>query len=335
MNQDAWKLIEEAPWWGQGGEGWRAAYRSIQSSPYVGSQLHNGYLNLWLETGMIGLTVYLVWLGYLGYQLMRRRSMGFAPFLVIVIHALIDLDMSFNLVGILLIWVVVQNAPSMFLRSREGTIPIMSFSPNHRWIIFRAISVAMLALSLFSLSLIGLRMSIGERLYQQALRQIDEHDVVETLQQSLAWNPLHPSANLALAERSQGEEITRMIQGTLRRERTQSELYLVLGQQMANRDRPEAGVWFSQAIQLDPYNRVKQMTVLHEIRQLALRLKRTGHPEQVRRLSQLGVGLYNKYLQLVANVEQHPGVRNDRNFRLEAAARTLAAELASLGLPPS
>ena len=42
--RDAWRLIREAPFLGRGGDAWRSLFAGVQSQPYVGNEVHGGYL---------------------------------------------------------------------------------------------------------------------------------------------------------------------------------------------------------------------------------------------------------------------------------------------------
>ncbi|MNU51123.1 O-Antigen ligase [compost metagenome] len=107
MYRDAMDQIGYTPLWGRGGEVWRSVYRSIQSQPYVGAQVHSGYIDILLGLGIIGLLVILTWIIGAGLLLFQRRSRWFAPFIVLVLHAGTDFDMSYGLIWLILIWIAV------------------------------------------------------------------------------------------------------------------------------------------------------------------------------------------------------------------------------------
>ncbi|WP_237690825.1 O-antigen ligase family protein [Paenibacillus caui] len=104
MYRDGWELFKEAPWLGQGGETWRSAYRSVQREPYVGAVMHSGWMDILLNLGTIGLVITLLWLGLCGWNMLRNRSEWLAPFVVLLFHASVDLDMAFGLYWLLLLW---------------------------------------------------------------------------------------------------------------------------------------------------------------------------------------------------------------------------------------
>ncbi|GFN23699.1 O-antigen ligase family protein [Thermanaeromonas sp. C210] len=60
--KDALELIRRHPWLGTGGGGWNALYHRYQESQYFSSEVHNHFLQVWVETGPIGATVFaLIW----------------------------------------------------------------------------------------------------------------------------------------------------------------------------------------------------------------------------------------------------------------------------------
>ncbi|MFX3648169.1 MAG: O-antigen ligase family protein [Paenibacillus sp.] len=104
MWRDALQLWSEAAWLGHGGDTWRNMFRAIQSSPYVGGEVHNGLLDLALDTGMIGILLVAGW-----FLLTLRSMLNFAPqlmpsVLVFGLHGAMDFDWSFTLFWMFFIW---------------------------------------------------------------------------------------------------------------------------------------------------------------------------------------------------------------------------------------
>ncbi|MEO2209533.1 O-antigen ligase family protein [Paenibacillus amylolyticus] len=104
MWRDALQLWTEAAWLGHGGDTWRNMFRAIQSSPYVGGEVHNGLLDLALDTGLIGIVLVAGW-----FLLTLRSIFHFAPqlfpsVLVFGLHGAMDFDWSFTLFWMLFIW---------------------------------------------------------------------------------------------------------------------------------------------------------------------------------------------------------------------------------------
>ncbi|WP_339788910.1 O-antigen ligase family protein [Paenibacillus sp. FSL R7-0313] len=104
MWRDALQLWTEAAWLGHGGDTWRNMFRAIQSSPYVGGEVHNGLLDLALDTGMIGILLVAGW-----FLITLRSIFRFAPqlmpsVLVFGLHGAMDFDWSFTLFWMFFIW---------------------------------------------------------------------------------------------------------------------------------------------------------------------------------------------------------------------------------------
>ncbi|KWX77842.1 hypothetical protein AMQ84_11425 [Paenibacillus riograndensis] len=100
--RDAWKLAAEAPWLGRGGGTWRSTYLAAQSRPYVGSQVHSGYLDLLLNLGGVGLAVILLLLLAAGWLVAAGAPRLLPPLLALALHSAVDFDWSYGLVWLLL-----------------------------------------------------------------------------------------------------------------------------------------------------------------------------------------------------------------------------------------
>ncbi|WHY18768.1 O-antigen ligase family protein [Paenibacillus sp. G2S3] len=138
--RDACRLAAEAPWLGRGGETWRSSYLAAQSRPYVGSQVHSGYLDILLNLGFIGLAAILLMLLAAGWLLAKKSPRLLPPFLVIVLHSAVDFDWSYGLIWLLLFWLPAlalaeheqkhQTAPTSFTSMSSLTTHFASAIPQ-------------------------------------------------------------------------------------------------------------------------------------------------------------------------------------------------------------
>lgn len=146
--RDAWKLAGEAPWLGRGGGTWRNSYLAAQSRPYVGNQVHSGYLDILLNTGMVGLACCLLLLLSAGWLTGRYAPRLLPPVLVIALHGAVDFDWSYSLVWLLLLLLpalaladarqqaeppavaVHKPAPGTSRSPRSGSAGMMALSPT-------------------------------------------------------------------------------------------------------------------------------------------------------------------------------------------------------------
>jgi len=117
--RDAWEIIRNHPLFGAGGGGWNALYHRYQSELYYSTEVHNQFVQTWVEAGTVGLVLYLaVWvlLGFALYQAYRRRAqqpeswnlswgLGMAV-LGLLVHSAIDFDLSLPAIALTL-WALV------------------------------------------------------------------------------------------------------------------------------------------------------------------------------------------------------------------------------------
>lgn len=107
FSKDAIRLVKNRFLLGIGGEGWSTAYRSVQSYSYWSSQVHNHYLQMYVEVGLLGLILFIGFLLTLVYKYFKYRkneedinnrtlvdtlaiSIG-----TILVHAAMDFDLSY------------------------------------------------------------------------------------------------------------------------------------------------------------------------------------------------------------------------------------------------
>ncbi|KKO55245.1 hypothetical protein XI25_01905 [Paenibacillus sp. DMB20] len=108
MYRDAWELAGAAPWFGQGGETWRHAYRAVQSEPYVGAEVHSGYIDLLLNTGIFGFLMAFALLLATAFRLGQTERRLLPPLSVLLLHSALDFDWSYGLVWLLIVWLAVM-----------------------------------------------------------------------------------------------------------------------------------------------------------------------------------------------------------------------------------
>lgn len=109
MYQDSIKMIWQKPVLGWGGGGWSDAYNSIQSYGYTARQTHSYFLQLAIETGLLGLLAALcIWVAFtLAAVRVYRKSLAeqesrmtasalICAVFAIISHAVIDFDLSLS-----------------------------------------------------------------------------------------------------------------------------------------------------------------------------------------------------------------------------------------------
>ncbi|MFD1775078.1 O-antigen ligase family protein [Paenibacillus rhizophilus] len=110
--KDALKVVKDHPILGAGGGGWASLYEHYQNNPYSSRQVHNFFLQYLIEVGILGFIVFMSFIFYIIYKYIRgyaKRdkddfSNGFFYLIIalsILIHSLLDFNMSYAFMGIL------------------------------------------------------------------------------------------------------------------------------------------------------------------------------------------------------------------------------------------
>ncbi len=110
--KDAVKVIKDYPILGTGGGGWSSLYEHYQNNPYTSRQVHNFFLQYLIEVGILGFIVFMGFILYIFYKYIRgyvkrdkdEFNNGFFYLIIalsILIHSLLDFNMSYAFMGIL------------------------------------------------------------------------------------------------------------------------------------------------------------------------------------------------------------------------------------------
>lgn len=93
--KDALAHWDEFSFTGLGGKAWRIFMYRIQSSPYLTSEVHNSYLDVWIEMGLLGLLFILFLLIRTGWQLFKERSFALPAFVFLLLHGFFEFTFSY------------------------------------------------------------------------------------------------------------------------------------------------------------------------------------------------------------------------------------------------
>lgn len=130
--KDAMKVLADYPIIGAGGGAWASLYEQYQNNPYTSTQAHNFFLQYLIEVGLIGFLVFMSFIVYIFYKYIRgyvqtddegRNSHFLYLILVlsILIHSILDFNMSYVFMGIL-----------VFL-GLGGMAAVMDSKPIKKW----------------------------------------------------------------------------------------------------------------------------------------------------------------------------------------------------------
>ncbi|QJD85270.1 O-antigen ligase family protein [Cohnella herbarum] len=110
--QDAIRLWKDYPVTGAGGGAWKSLYEQYQNNPYTSKEAHSFYLQLLVETGVVGLLSLIILLSVVFYHFIKsylRKSERdciphlsfFVLALAILVHSSLDFNMSFVILGMI------------------------------------------------------------------------------------------------------------------------------------------------------------------------------------------------------------------------------------------
>ncbi|MDH2333425.1 O-antigen ligase family protein [Paenibacillus polymyxa] len=110
--QDAAKLIKDHPVIGTGGGGWATLYEKYQDYPYTSRQAHNFFMQYLVEVGILGFVIFMSFILYIFYKYIRsymrqddeERDSHFLYLILalsILLHSLLDFNLSYVFMGIL------------------------------------------------------------------------------------------------------------------------------------------------------------------------------------------------------------------------------------------
>lgn len=356
MYADALRLIGGAPWLGQGGDTWRSVYRSVQSSPYTGSEVHSGYLDLLMDLGLAGIFVLLAWIIPALRSAFQSRCRLLPSVLLLLLHSLIDFDFSYGLDWLLLIWLFRWAKAETPITSAKETSSLphsslpqrrrrqLTHSLMRRLVLlahcrsirfFRVLLPGTVALALLCAAVLCLGQAESLRRERLALAVEAQYpqEAEKLLRQASTLAPARHRLYLALAARSDAEEAAVWLQRGLSYERARPELELALGKLLAEREDLAALEHLRRATELNRYSNMTWVTAMSEASRLAA--MKMADREAERELQQqaawqtlvAGAELYARYTELTAG---GPWRRNDLNFGGEETVIRLGEQLRSM-----
>lgn len=319
---------------GAGGETWRSAYLAAQSRPYVGSQVHSGYLDFLLNLGIAGSAVLLLMLLVALYIAGRNAPGLLPPMLVILLHGAADFSWTYGLFWLLLFLLAARalaGSPSRRLANREGASgvrrrPIESGTSVQR----SGVRELLIATLCFCLIFGGCSFKLwrGEALFRQAARSSDPEARSVLLQKSLRYNPYAPRTAIQLAALLPEKERIGLLHSSLKYSPEDAGLsWLLADSYLVGRDPGRALYWMRRSLDLDRFNTFKWESAAKGMLQMGQHYWVMGDRQRAAASAFAGQELMRGY-RLLALYEHHKGpAHNDRGFTFLSEAEEVGAEL--------
>lgn len=152
--KDGLNIVRDAPLVGQGGRAWALNYEAVKSYDYHSLEVHNAYLDILIETGLVGLTITLVLFGLLAKRLMshkREKIMHVLPVLLILCHSVMDFNLSYGFV-----WFFMSFMVGGYLKGENELLSLGARSDKWRLMINVILMTLAFGFSLLTLILVNL-----------------------------------------------------------------------------------------------------------------------------------------------------------------------------------
>ncbi|QHT59961.1 hypothetical protein GXP70_08340 [Paenibacillus lycopersici] len=347
--RDAWKLIREAPLLGRGGDAWRSLFKEVQSQPYVGNEVHSGLLELVLDLGLIGLLAAMLVLAAALIPVWKRERTGLLPIGVLLLHALIDFDLSFGYDWLLIVsWLVYYasgepagdsvggiRAGASGGGSSRGRVMMAAvaerssraarrIADGRSW---RAALMAAAAGCFAAAAILGWRFDAAVR-HRETAAAASGAARTAALRAALEANPYWTRIRLELAALAPPPERAALLAAGLRDEPQSVPLMWALGRESAERgDVRGAAGWMRRALERDRFDRAKQTEAVVTMARLAQTMRAGDRREEAWLAADEADAFYAAYEALA---DRHaPG---GRRFTMTAEAEAAAEQCRRLAV---
>jgi hypothetical protein len=311
---DAWEMFKDSPWFGWGGETWRMLFGLYQRQPYVGNEVHSGYFEILLDTGVAGLALLLGMLVVFIVKMWRYDRTAIAPAAILLVHAAVDFDWSYAFVWLLLIAWVMMHVPPEPGRVRG-----------------RASAAALFAVLLLGSAAVGLsaawRGDAAASARSAAGAAAAPAARAAQLRAALDANPAWARIRLELAPLVPARERASMLEAGLRYEPLSPPLWFELGMAYAELgDVAQARSRLREGLRLERFNRDNQTAAIASMAHLAERRQSDGDMQQAREAAEAAVSFFEQYRTLDAQVAAIDHPANGKRFALTTSAKFNAAK---------
>jgi len=302
---DALRIIRDHFWLGSGGQSWRILYGLYQRRPYVGNEVHSGYLEVWLDAGIAGFAALTGMLAAYARRLRPQAASAWGPAAVLLAHAAIDFDWSFGAMWLfLLAWIALHFPPAGGRRR------------------LRPAAAAALAAAVFAAASLpaAWRSNAAARAYDAAIAASGTAARVAELRAALVANPAWNRIRLELAPLLPAAERAAVLAAGLRYEPQSAPLHLQLGFACAELgDVAQAEAHLREGLRLGRFNRDAQDGAVARMAGLAERLAEAGDRESARRAAEAAVGFYERYRETYRNADADGGEALFSSAKVNAA----------------
>ncbi|WP_366922155.1 O-antigen ligase family protein [Metallumcola ferriviriculae] len=215
MYQDAFAMVKDYPIFGTGGGGWNALYHLYQDELYWTTEVHNHFLQTWVESGSIGFLAYIfIWIFALIYifRIFRWRWRGLGPdqwlkvwtltsaITVLGVHSFMDFDLSLPAVSIILwaLFGILQGIAALYIAGDSWfSIPEIKLTPPW-WLM--PVAALIITLALFIPANFMYRAGVTAAQGARAMAAQELYAARDYLEKAHRLNPWQPNYLADLAQ---------------------------------------------------------------------------------------------------------------------------------------
>ncbi|MDB4866980.1 MAG: hypothetical protein JWR03_1313, partial [Cohnella sp.] len=276
-----------------------------------------------LDTGLVGLMLFLTMLGLLVWKVWKARRQALAPASVLLVHAAVDFDWSYGWMWLLLFAWLALSAES----GDGGRAAGARLDAGWRRAGGRVAAVLLLGASAWSgwaawHSLAAVRYSSAAD--TAATPAAREAELRAALEANPAWNRIRMALAPLLPQAGERQSV---LAAGLRYEPQSAPLMLQLGLAEAELGHvAQAQERLREALRLERFSRDGHTAAIAAMSRMAESLDFAGRPEDARKAAAAAAALFERYRQLVREVDAMDHPANGKRFALTASAVFNAAQ---------
>lgn len=121
--KDGFTAIQDNFLFGAGGEAWRFKMYQVQSAPYIVQDMHNFYLQHWLEVGIFGLLIVIMLIIAAVIIIWKENRLLLPSIFMVINHAIFDFTLSYGFTIILLsIFIIEGMGEKGFIKIQKKSV---------------------------------------------------------------------------------------------------------------------------------------------------------------------------------------------------------------------
>lgn len=313
---DALRMFADHPLLGAGGKSWRMLVGLYRQKPYIGNEVHSGYLDILLDVGLIGLLLLLGMLLWCALRLRKRADQAWGPAAVLLAHSAIDFDWSYGFMWLMLIaWLALHLAAAEADRASASVGAFAAADANAEGAPRRAVrrrgALHRIAGLLPAAMLLGCAAAAlpaawhslaAARAYADAPAAAGPAREAK-LRAALQANPAYTRIRLELAPLLPPQERVELLAAGLRYEPHSPPLALALGMAYAELgDAARARDYLREGLRLNRFDRDAQNAAIARMARLAERLSDAGAESAAREAAEAAAEFFERYRELYRRV---------------------------------